>query len=176
MRKLRLQQLALPGDNGGAVASLSSSRTSYDKEHATDGDDDDDDDDNDDVEPENPLALFLILRAYAVDDGSGALPELPGLFTPFLDLSPRLRTWAISVLLPLLRRNCEYYPDTPLPLTLADFEHLPDRLAVARLLSQTGAREETLPFVGRDLRGLIGPWLYNERRWASRRAAGGSGT
>lgn len=165
VRKLRLQPLSLPGTE----SSLSSSRPGNGEQQKEQKDA------NAEEEPEeDPLAIFLIQRAYAVDDGSGALPELPALLVPFLNRSYHLRTWTISVLLPLLRRNCEYYPDAPLQQTLADFEHLPDRLAVARLLSQTGLHEETLPFVGRDLRGLIGPWLYNERRWTRRR--GGAAT
>lgn len=155
MRKLRLQPLSLPD------GSLSSSRTSNGEPASKDPDAE---------EPEDTLAVFLIQRAYAVDDGSGALPELPALLAPFLNRSYYLRTWTISVMLPLLRRNCEYYPDAPIQQTLADFEHLPDRLAVARLLSQTGSREDTLRYVGRDLRGLIGPWLHNERRWTRRRS------
>ncbi|CAK7274885.1 hypothetical protein SEPCBS57363_006393 [Sporothrix epigloea] len=126
--------------------------------------------DPDAEKPEDPLAMFLIQRASAVDDGSGALHELPALLTPFLGRSYDLRTWTISVLLPLLRRNCEYYPEAPLQLTLADFEHLPDRLAVSRLLSNTGVHSDSLAHVGRDLRGLIGPWLYNDRRWTKRRS------
>ncbi|ERS99211.1 protein transport protein [Sporothrix schenckii 1099-18] len=152
VRKLRLQPLSLPG----AASSLASSSEARGETEEAE-------------EPEDPLAVFLIQRAYAVDDGSGALPELPALLAPFLSRSYFLRTWTISVLLPLLRRNCEYYPDAPLQQTLANFEHLPDRLAVARLLSNTGSHEDTLHFVGRDLRGLIGPWLYSDRRWTKRR-------
>ncbi|EFX01140.1 protein transport protein [Grosmannia clavigera kw1407] len=156
VHKLRLQPLDLPGQGR--------------------------DNDNDTPPDPDPLAAFLILRAYAVDDGAGALPELPALVAPFLDRpTQRLRTWAVSTLLPLLRRNCDFYPDRPLPLTLADFEHLPDRLAVSRLLSQTGAglvgkdrdsdrdgEQAAAISVARDLRGLIGPWLYDEQRWTSR--------
>lgn len=150
VKKLRLQPLSLPGSDSSSVPSQ---------------DDDAAERDPDAEDPEDPLATFLILRAYAVDDGSGALPELPELFAPFLSRTSHLRNWTISVLLPLLRRNCEYYPQSPLQQTLADFEHLPDRLAVSRLLSQTGSSEASLPYIGRDLRGLIGPWLYNENRW-----------
>ena len=157
VRKLRLQPLSLPGTESARIDG--SGATAAREEEV----------DPDAEEPEDPLAIFLIQRAYAVDDGSGALPELPALLAPFLGRSYYLRTWTISVLLPLLRRNCEYYPDAPVQQTLADFEHLPDRVAVARLLSNTGAREDTLPFVGRDLRGLIGPWLYNDRRWTRRK-------
>lgn len=116
-------------------------------------------------EAENdPLTLFLLRRAYKVDEEAGLLPQLPDLLAPFLDHSPYLRTWTISVLLPLLRRNCEYYPQNSVPITLAEFERLDDAAAVDLLLSQTGA-DGDYTNVARDLRGLLGPWLYSNKRW-----------
>ncbi|OTB05278.1 hypothetical protein M426DRAFT_320091 [Hypoxylon sp. CI-4A] len=117
-------------------------------------------------ELQDPVSLFLIHRARRVDEEAGLLTQLPDLIVPFLDHSPSIRTWMVSVLLPLLRRNHEYYPRHPVVQTLSDFERLSDQAAVDLLLSQTGARQEDLPHVGRDLRGLIGPWLYNDARWA----------
>lgn len=114
---------------------------------------------------DNPLVLFLLRRSYQVDQEAGLLTQLPDLLAPFLDYSPYLRTWAISSLLPFLRRNHEYYPGKSVSLTLADFEKLDDVAAVGLLLSQTGAQKEDYPNVARDLRGLLGPWLYNEKRW-----------
>ncbi|CAN8095542.1 unnamed protein product [Discula destructiva] len=113
---------------------------------------------------DDPLTLFLLRRAYKVDEEAGLLTQLPDLLAPFLDHSPYLRTWTVSVLLPLLRRNCEYYPQQSVPITLAEFEQLDDVAAVDILLSQTGAQEDCT-HVARDLRGLIGPWLYNDKRW-----------
>ena len=113
--------------------------------------------------------LFLLQRAYRVDEEAGLLDELPVLLTPFLDHSPYIRTLMVSTLLPLLRRNCEYYPQEPIPYTLLSFQQLPDSVAVNLLLSQTGVRDADLPFVGRDLNGLIGPWLLNEKRWKEKR-------
>ncbi|KAI0598123.1 secretory pathway protein Sec39 [Biscogniauxia sp. FL1348] len=115
---------------------------------------------------QDPVSLFLIQRAHRVDQEAGLLAQLPDLVVPFLDHAPCIRTWFISALLPLLRRNYEYYPNDPVPETLSAFEHMSNRAAVALLLSQTGVREEDMPFIGRDMRGLIGPWLYNEERWA----------
>lgn len=112
---------------------------------------------------------FLLCRAYRVDEEAGLLNELPGLLTPFLDHAPCIRTLMVSTLLPLLRRNCEYRTERPISYTLLDFQQLPDEVAVNLLLSQTGSREEDLPFVGRDLKGLIGPWLLNEKRWKGRK-------
>lgn len=115
--------------------------------------------------PDDLLTLFLLRRAYRVDEEAGLLTQIPDLLAPFLDQSPYLRTWTISVLLPLLRRNCEYYPQNSVQITLAEFEKLGDAAAVELLLSQTGAQEADYIHVSRDLRGLVGPWLYNDKRW-----------
>ncbi|KAH9910053.1 secretory pathway protein Sec39 [Xylariomycetidae sp. FL2044] len=116
---------------------------------------------------EDPISLFLIQRARRVDHDAGLLTQLPDLIVPFLDHAPCIRTWMISALLPLLRRNYEYYPHEPIPHTLAAFERLDDPTAVRLLLEQTGARNQDMSFIGRDLRGLVGPWLYSDARWAS---------
>ncbi|KAK9419768.1 putative Sec39 domain-containing protein [Seiridium unicorne] len=113
------------------------------------------------------LSQFLLARAHRVDEEAGLLTQLPNLIVPFLDHSPCIRTWMISALLPLLRRNYEYYRNHPIPHTLSEFEKLSDRAAVSLLLDQTGVNEEDLSNIGRDLRGLIGPWLYNDARWVS---------
>jgi protein transport protein SEC39 len=117
---------------------------------------------------DDSLGLFLLQRAYSVDEGGGSLSELPALLTPFIDRSPSIRTWVISTLLPLLRRNVEYYPDSPIPHDLRGFESLPGPQAVRLLLSRTGSQAQDQAPVGRDLRGLIGPWLYNDNHWITR--------
>lgn len=114
---------------------------------------------------DDALALFLLLRAHRVDEGAGLLSQLPDLIVPFLHNVPSLRPWMISVLLPLLRRNHQYYPRNSTSHTLEEFRALPDSAAVALLLSQTGAREDDLHLAGRDMRGLIGPWLHDSSRW-----------
>ncbi|KAK4203915.1 Sec39 domain-containing protein [Triangularia verruculosa] len=115
------------------------------------------------------ITSFLVRRSYKVDEEAGLLAELPTLLLPFMDHSPYVRTLLISTILPLLRRNCEYHPEDPIQYTLSAFQELPDRVAINLLLSQTGAREHDLPVVGRDLRGMIGPWLLDEKKWKTRR-------
>lgn len=122
---------------------------------------------------EDPLTLFLLRRSYKVDEEAGLLTQLPDLLGPFLEHSQCLRTWTISVMLPLLRRNYEYHPDSSAPVTLAAFEQLNDTACVELLLSQTGAQED-YPNVGRDLRGLLGPWIYSDKRWTSTKHTTGS--
>lgn len=117
------------------------------------------------VAADDTTSLFLLRRSYKVDEEAGLLTELPALLTPFLDHSPAIRWLLVSTILPLLRRNCEYYPGEPIPYTLAAFQRLPDRTIASLLLSQTGAREEDYGLIGRDLKGMIGPWMLDAKRW-----------
>ncbi|OCL08687.1 secretory pathway Sec39 [Glonium stellatum] len=117
----------------------------------------------------DPLTLFLIHRAHRIDQETGLLDFVPQLVVPFLSQSEYLRTWFISTALPLLRLGYEYYPQTSIP-SLEAFDRLNETKAVETLLSnheqsQHDIRTET-DTIGRDIRGLIGPWMYghNERK------------
>ncbi|KAG9497782.1 hypothetical protein J7337_010653 [Fusarium musae] len=113
----------------------------------------------------DPLTSFLLLRAYRMDEEAGMLPQVPNLVSPFLQHSRELHTWMISTVLPLVRRNYEYYPQRPIRYPLLEFQNLPDRIAIDYLLAETGAVDDEFGLAGRDLRGLVGPWLHNESRW-----------
>ncbi|KAI1024849.1 hypothetical protein LB504_009953 [Fusarium proliferatum] len=113
----------------------------------------------------DPLTSFLLLRAYRMDEEAGMLPQVPDLVTPFLQHSQELHTWMISTVLPLVRRNYEYYPQRPIRYSLLEFQNLPDRMAIDYLLAETGAVDDEFGLAGRDLSGLVGPWLHNESRW-----------
>ncbi|KAK3351402.1 secretory pathway protein Sec39-domain-containing protein [Neurospora tetraspora] len=126
------------------------------------------------VAADDTTSLFLLRRSYKVDEEAGLLTELPALLTPFLDHSPAIRWLLVSTILPLLRRNCEYYPNEPIPYTLAAFQRLPDRTIANLLLSQTGAREEDYGQIGRDLKGMIAPWMLDKKRWNNRGQKSGS--
>ncbi|CAL3972007.1 unnamed protein product [Diplocarpon coronariae] len=118
--------------------------------------------------PAEPLVLFLIHRSLRIDQNTGLITQLPQLLAPFLHLSIYLRIWTISTVLPLLRLNYEYYPDKATALSIHDFESLDDRAGVSLLLGNTGRAQTndstSDPTVGRDLRGLIGPFLYGDNR------------
>ncbi|OLN97284.1 Protein transport protein sec39 [Colletotrichum chlorophyti] len=124
---------------------------------------------------DDPLALFLLRRAHRVDEEAGLLTQLPDLLGPFLQYTPGIRMWMVSTLLPLLRRNYEYYPSDGIPYTLAEFHSLPDGAAVDALLSQTGVRKEGYALIGRDLRGLLVPWLHSDARWKRNEEGGAPG-
>ncbi|KAI9858065.1 MAG: hypothetical protein M1813_007877 [Trichoglossum hirsutum] len=123
------------------------------------------------------IALFLIHRARRVDDQTGLLTLLPQLIVPFLDHSDCLRSWFISTALPLLRLSYEYYPQEGTAFSLAAFEELSEQAGVSILLSRTGGvgndEEGGEAKIGRDLRGLVGPWMYGDTRNKRRKLGGG---
>ncbi|KGQ05846.1 hypothetical protein BB8028_0003g04110 [Beauveria bassiana] len=106
---------------------------------------------------------FIFQRAYRINAEVGALSQLVDLLRPFLDKDPSLNHWAASTVLPFVRRSCEYHTSDSPEYSLSEFENLPDRTAARFLLSDS--TEEDGEAIGRDLRGLIAPWLHNERRW-----------
>ena len=114
----------------------------------------------------DPLTSFLLDRAHRIDSETGALPVVQQLLEPFLDHSQYLRTWAISKLLPLLRLDYEYYPDRASEHSLRTFEALQVGEAVTSLLSEALRQNNKHhgPDLGRDLRGLVGPWMYGYSR------------
>jgi hypothetical protein len=116
----------------------------------------------------DPISAFLMQRSYRMDSETGLLSQVPSLLTPFLSHSPALRSWVTSTVVPYVRRNVEYYTDENPPYSLLEFQKLSDPAAVLYLLSRTGSREEEKGFIGRDVRGLVGPWLQENTRWASR--------
>ncbi|TDZ28725.1 Protein transport protein sec39 [Colletotrichum spinosum] len=113
----------------------------------------------------DPITLFLLRRAHRVDEEAGLLTQVPDLLRPFLQYAPDIRAWTVSTVLPLIRRNYDYYPTDGAPCTLAEFQSLPDVTAVSALLSQTGRRPGDYHLIGRDLRGLLMPWLHSNARW-----------
>lgn len=121
------------------------------------------------------LTRFLIHRAHRIDTETGVLNSLPQLVDPFLDEKPFLRTWYISTVLPLLRFGYEYYDDSNGVYSLDQMEWAEGEPVVAMLLSKAlehGSRETTgrnalleagdkhRSSLARDMRGLIGPWMY----------------
>ncbi|EDN02320.1 protein transporter Sec39 [Histoplasma capsulatum] len=110
-------------------------------------------------EPDIPLVQFLIHRAHRIDNESGLQPFIIELLEPFLHTSEYLQTWVISTALPLLRFNYEYHWENDVELSLDIIQSLDSGSAVNILLSKTESRNRGGD-VGRDLRGLVGPWMY----------------
>lgn len=122
---------------------------------------------------EDYLVTFLMQRALRIDQNTGLLDLVPALLEPFLNYSSYLRIWTITTILPLLRLNYEYHPGSHPILTILEFEALDDRKGTKYLLSRTEKSStmssEENDVVGRDLRGLVGPWLYGDNRWKRRK-------
>ena len=112
----------------------------------------------------DPLTLFLLHQAHKIDSETGSLDLVCQLLEPFFNHSEVLRTWMTSILLPLLRLDYEYYSQSSTPQSLEDFERLDGSPAIQSLLSKAAQRnhEKDTIEIGRDLRGLVGPWMYGE--------------
>lgn len=109
------------------------------------------------------FTLFLLHRASRIDAETGFIPLVAQFVEPFLDRSIYLRTWAVSTLLPMLRLDYEYYPNGGPAYSLEAFEQLSGSTAVQTLLSKAAQRrKEESSSIGRDLRGLVGPWMYGQ--------------
>ena len=115
-------------------------------------------------EPLDMFTKFLLNRAHRIDAETGSLPLVQNLLEPFLDHSEYLSVWIISTLLPLLRLDYEYYPQRAPAYSLESFERLEGSIAIYTLLSEAARRndDQRIVEIGRDLRGLVGPWMYGE--------------
>ncbi len=114
-------------------------------------------------ESDDVFREFLFQRAYRINTEVGALSQLPELLQPFIDYSSPIKLWAASTVYPFVRRNCQYHINALPKYTLSEFEDLPDRTAAIYLLSES--TEGDGEAAGRDLRGLVAPWLHNNMRW-----------
>lgn len=124
----------------------------------------------------DPLTLFLLRHAHRIDAETGSLVLVSQLLGPFIDHSDILRSWMISTLLPLLRHDYEYYPLSGPSHSLEDFEGLDGSIAIQSLLSKAAQRNDQIETreVGRDLRGLVGPWMYGENSRKRRKLSHGN--
>ncbi|KAK4507567.1 hypothetical protein PRZ48_001302 [Zasmidium cellare] len=125
--------------------------------------------------PKDLLTWFLCHRAYRIDEETGLLNLVPALIEPFINRNDFIRTWYIAVVLPLLRMEIEYYPeDEKASMPLPEFEALSGRKGIDVLMSkasEAGAAGESakLDNVGRDIKSLVGPWMYGHTERKRRR-------
>ena len=121
--------------------------------------------------PKDILIRFLCHRACRIDADTGLLDLVPQLVEPFLERSRYLRTWYISVVLPLLRLEFEYYrDDETVGMSLGDFEKVESREGIDFLMQKAAGPETSSQAptssqkseVARDIKGLVGPWMYGD--------------
>ena len=126
---------------------------------------------------EDFITQFIVHRAHQLD-GSGLLPLVPALVDPFIERSKYLRIWFVSNVLPLLRLGFEYYPGNKSIPSLDTVEVASGDVGVRIWLSKNseensrqiedlripGDEERGLQdsTIARDMRGLVGPWIYGE--------------
>ncbi|KAK5173771.1 uncharacterized protein LTR77_002452 [Saxophila tyrrhenica] len=119
--------------------------------------------------PPDLLTRFLCHRSYRIDSETGLLNLVPQLIEPFLKQNDYIRTWYISVVLPLTRLQLEYYPDDDVEApSLSNFEKMEGKEGMDVLLRHvTGPQQNNQSGgsgveseVARDLKGLVGPWMY----------------
>ena len=120
------------------------------------------------------LSSFLIQRAHQIDLATSDLLTILQLLEPFLHESDPLRKWFISTLLPLLRKDYEYYPENPARVSLQEIEGLRGRAGVESLLQHARRNPVDSP-IGRDLRGIVGPWKYGGSQSKRRKVSHGDG-
>lgn len=111
------------------------------------------------------FTLFLLHQARKIDAETGSLNLVLHLIEPFTNYSEDLRTWAISTFLPLIRLDYEFYPEDGPNYSLEAFEALSGNSAISALLSNAAksSDEKKNSDLGRDLRCIVGPWMYGEK-------------
>ncbi|KAK7531537.1 Sec39 domain-containing protein [Phyllosticta citribraziliensis] len=129
-----------------------------------------------DTQDLEPVTLFVIHRAYRIDSEAGLLDIIPALVEPFLERSEYLRTWFISTVLPLLRLDFEYYPGSGATASLEDFSRLQGSHGVNMILSKCQATYDAnasdVGNVSRDLKSIVGPWIYGSKQRKRRKLGG----
>ena len=110
----------------------------------------------------DPLTQFLIHQAHKIEADTGSLDLVRELVEPFIHHSEAIQTWMISTLLPLLRLEYDYYPASDSPLALTQVEKMEGRPAIELLLKRANEMrsKSNRVEIARDLKGLVGPWIY----------------
>ncbi|KAL2855133.1 Sec39 domain-containing protein [Aspergillus pseudodeflectus] len=119
--------------------------------------------DEDSQDPTDLLTQFIIHRAHRIDSETSLQPLILDLLLPFYQRSSTLRTWLVSCLLPLLRFNYEYYPSQDKSCSVETLESLDSQTATNILLSISGTPKNDTDLI-KNLRGLVGPWMYGSNR------------
>ncbi|KIW06432.1 uncharacterized protein PV09_02879 [Verruconis gallopava] len=117
---------------------------------------------------------FLIHKAHRIAE-AGILTLLPQLLDPFLDDRPFLKAWFISTVLPLLRFSYEYYADNVGEATwsLEQLENANVEQALEMLLSRSlSDTEHGQSMLARDMKYLVGPWMYGTSSRKRRKLSG----
>ena len=118
------------------------------------------------------LDKFIISRARKIESELGSITLVQQLVQPFVQQSQSLKDWTISILIPLTRLDYDYYPQQSRAFTLHSFEQLHGRMGVEALLERVVEHKNRgKGYCGRDLKNIVGPWIYGEACRNSREGA-----
>lgn len=124
----------------------------------------------------DPLTQFLIHQAHKIESDTGSLDLVRKLVEPFIHHKEVIRTWMISTLLPLLRLEYDYYPASDPPTAINYVEEMEGKHAIDLLLNKASEKRSKVDRVeiARDLKGLVGPWMYGASTRKRRKISNGT--
>ncbi|KAK5046802.1 hypothetical protein LTR84_007156 [Exophiala bonariae] len=116
---------------------------------------------------ENALANFVLNWSYRVQSVGGIQPLLT-FVEPFLDHDPALRLWYSSCLVPAVRLQYDFYPDSEDTIGLQEFQSLSGVPGVKTLLHNADMTHDPT-LIARDLGDVVTPWVHGTSEWKRRR-------
>jgi hypothetical protein len=114
--------------------------------------------------PTDLLTNFLCNRSQKIDEATGMLNLVLDLVEPFLESHDYLRVWFVSAVLPLWRVNFKFYPKDPIGEAIGEFGQREGKegmeILLARSLKKSTDADDESSNVARDMKSLVGPWMY----------------
>ncbi|EXJ85608.1 hypothetical protein A1O1_05974 [Capronia coronata CBS 617.96] len=122
------------------------------------------------IDSDSTLANFIIEWAKDLESVSGATEPSLHFVEQFLDHDADLRLWYETYLVPVVRLQYEFYPDTEDVVGVRQLETLAAAEGIKTLL-QYAERQRTSAAIVRDLDAVVAPWVRGAGR-AKRRKVG----
>ncbi|KAL6240502.1 hypothetical protein RBB50_012614 [Rhinocladiella similis] len=107
---------------------------------------------------DNGLASFVIEWARRLEALGGTLQPLTAFVEQFVTLSPDLKLWYETNLVPILRLQYDFYPEAEDVVRLQDLEKMTAQEGVSSLL-QCAKRTHNATDIARDLDHVVAPWV-----------------
>ena len=111
------------------------------------------------VHAQNGLADFVIEWAKRLERVDGITQPAAQFVEEFVEQDADLRLWYETYLVPLLRLQYEFYPDTDDVMTLERIERLSPSKGIDALL-QNAERQHDPSSLARDLEQVVSPWVH----------------
>ncbi|KAJ9617511.1 hypothetical protein H2204_013697 [Knufia peltigerae] len=114
------------------------------------------------------LASFVIEWARRLEGLGGTLQPLTAFIEQFVTLSPDLKSWYETNLVPILRLQYDFYPESDDVIRLQDLENMTVQEGVSSLL-QCARRTRNAFDIARDLNHVVAPWVAGASQTKRRR-------